>query len=321
MERPPTRPGWFIRARTIPLPLSSQVHTRHHRRYGPARIGALLVVLGAGVAALIVALYASHAAPAQSTMPVGAQLDKPSVADGELHDGSGHRLQLQGVGRSGSEYVCLSGKGIFAGPTNSASVSAMASWGTQVVRLPLNEDCWLGINHVPSATSGAHYRAAIASYVNQLAADHLDVILDLHWSGSGDQLSDSQQRMPDASHSNAFWAQVAHTFANRSGVIFEIYNEPYGVSWSCWLSGCYVPRPWKQPRLQGRRHARSPRHHVRDAGADNPVIVDGLEHASSFSGCARIQTQRPSRAAHRRMAHLRAVLLPQDLLGGQIRNR
>jgi hypothetical protein len=87
------------------------------------------------------------------------------VSGNELVDGSGCPLRLVGVNRSGSEYSCVQGRGIFDGPTDAASIEAMRSWDINVVRVPLNEDCWLGINGVQPAYSGAAYRQAIKGFV------------------------------------------------------------------------------------------------------------------------------------------------------------
>ena len=269
------------------------MRARHSGRHLPQRPRILLTVFGMAIVVLG-GLFTADSASTQATTTGGVKPDELVVSNGQLQDGHGHHLQLRGVGRSGSEYMCLSGKGIFAGPTNRGSVSAIASWGAQIVRLPLNEDCWLGINHVPAATSGADYRESIVAYVDQLVSAHLAVILDLHWSASGDQLSDSQQPMPDASHASTFWAQVAHTFANRTGVIFEMYNEPYGVSWSCWLHGCNVPADGARPAFQA-AGMQSLLDTIRHTGADNPVIVDGLDRASSFGGWKSFKPDDPAR--------------------------
>ncbi len=61
----------------------------------------------------------------------------------------------------------------------------MAKWNVNTVRVPLNEDCWLGINGVKSAFSGARYRTAIDSYVQRLRGAGIFTILDLHWSAPG----------------------------------------------------------------------------------------------------------------------------------------
>src|SRR5262245_16166535 len=63
-------------------------------------------------------------------------------------DQNGTPMRLLGVNRSGAEYACAQGWGIFDGPTDAASITAIASWHVNAVRVPLNEDCWLGINGV-----------------------------------------------------------------------------------------------------------------------------------------------------------------------------
>src|SRR6516162_5892303 len=68
------------------------------------------------------------------------------VAGNRLVDSQGQPIRLLGVDFSGAEYACIEDLGIFAGPTDKHAVAAMASWDINVVRLPLNEDCWLGIN-------------------------------------------------------------------------------------------------------------------------------------------------------------------------------
>lgn len=53
--------------------------------------------------------------------------------------------QLRGVNRSGGEYSCIKNLGIFEGRVDEASIESIKSWHVNVVRIPLNEECWLGI--------------------------------------------------------------------------------------------------------------------------------------------------------------------------------
>ena len=103
---------------------------------------------------------------------------------GHIVDGSGKTVQLHGADRSGTEYACLNG-GFFDGPVDQAAVDAMKSWNINAVRVPLNEDCWLGINGVAAAYGGANYQNAIATWVNLLTQNGMVVILDLHWTAPG----------------------------------------------------------------------------------------------------------------------------------------
>lgn len=50
------------------------------------------------------------------------------VSGNRLVNGNGASIQLRGVNRSGTEYACVKGFGIFDGPSDAASVAAIASW-------------------------------------------------------------------------------------------------------------------------------------------------------------------------------------------------
>ena len=46
-------------------------------------------------------------------------------------------------------------------------IAAMKSWDINAVRVPLNEDCWLGIGTKPGR-GGAPYRRIVKRYVSAL---------------------------------------------------------------------------------------------------------------------------------------------------------
>jgi endoglucanase len=140
--------------------------------------------LMAGVA-LAVALMATTTQAGGSTPDRAARTAPVTfrVQGNRFVDGSGRTLRLRGVDRSGMEYACVQGWGIADGPMDQSSVDAMATWDINAVRLPLNEDCWLGINGVSPAYSGAAYRQAVAAYVAELHQDGIVIILDLHAPG------------------------------------------------------------------------------------------------------------------------------------------
>ena len=83
------------------------------------------------------------------------------VSGNKLLDSKGRLVHFRGVNRSGTEYACIQGWGIFDGPNGAASVRPMAKWHVNAVRIPLNEQCWLGINGVKPQYGGASYRRAI----------------------------------------------------------------------------------------------------------------------------------------------------------------
>jgi hypothetical protein len=208
------------------------------------------------------------------------------VVKNKLVNELGKPIRLLGVDRSGTEYMCL-GSGIFYGPSGEASVKAMESWHINAVRIPLNEDCWLDINGADPRYSGANYHNAIEHYVGLLNDAGITVILDLHWSAPGRTLATGQEFMADQSHSPAFWKSVASAFKSRPDVVFDLYNEPWNISWSCWLHGCYVTGGWETAGMQELVDD------VRDAGATQPIMVGGLDHAGDVSQWLKYEPKDP----------------------------
>jgi hypothetical protein len=176
--------------------------------------------------------------------------------------------------------TCLASNGtVFVnGLSPAQQTSYVADWQGDAVRISLNEDCWLGINGAPVAFDAAAYQSGIKTAVSALNAMGDYVILDLHWSAPGSRLAKGQQLMADDDHSPALWASVAATFANDAGVLFELYNEPHNISWSCWLSGCVVPAGWLSAGMQSLVQA------VRSAGSHQVLLLGGLGYANDLSG-------------------------------------
>lgn len=236
-----------------------------------------IVILSFGCSLGVRAHHTSAAVPASIT---GLH-----VVGNQIVNGSGQTVRLLGVDRSGTEYACIQGWGIFDGPNDATSVQAMVSWHINAVRVPLNEDCWLNINGVNSAYGGANYQNAIINYVNLLNSYGLVAILDLHWNAPGTAQATGQQPMPDADHSPTFWSQVASTFKGNSSVIFDLYNEPYPDSnqdttaaWTCWRDGGTCPGvSFTTAGMQTLVNS------VRNAGANNVIMLGGVEYSNSLS--------------------------------------
>jgi hypothetical protein len=208
------------------------------------------------------------------------------VQGNQLVDATGKVIRLLGVNRSGSEYACVgsssgNGWGFFDGPIDANAIAAIKSWYANAVRVPLNEDCWLGIN-LPSSNpyQGAAYQQAIVNFVQALNNAGMYVILDLHWSAPGTTVASSQQPMADADHSPAFWSSVATTFKNFPAVVFDLYNEPYVGDWNCWRNGCSVTTSAGTWTTAGMTQLVAA---VRGAGATQPIMLGGLGYAGDLS--------------------------------------
>ena len=216
---------------------------------------------------------------------VPASITGLHVSGNRILNGANQPIVLHGVNRSGTEYACIQGWGIFDGPNDAASVQAIAAWHTNAVRVPLNEDCWLAINGVNPAYSGAIYQQAIAKYVNLLNQYGLVAILEMHLNAPGTQQATGQEPMPDADHAPAFWTSVANYFKTNSSVIFDLYNEPYPdynrdttAAWTCWkVGGTCAGVPFQAAGMQSLVTT------VRKTGARNVIMLGGVTYAGSIS--------------------------------------
>lgn len=231
------------------------------------------------------------------------------VSGNKLVNVSGRQVVLHGVDRSGTEYECVQGRGIFDGPNNQASITAMKQWGINAVRLPLNEACWNGESYVKPEFRGATYQDAIKAYIRLLNANGLVAILDLHWSdgvytgpSSGCASSEAvcQKPMPDAAESIRFWQSVANTFKSNDAVIFDLFNEPFPdralstetAGWKCWLHGGSACSPGISYRVAGMQTLVTA---VRATGARNVIMAGGLTYSNDLSEWLQYK---PSDPAH-----------------------
>ena len=225
------------------------------------------------------------------------------VVGNKLLDAKGRNVHFRGVNRSGTEYACIQGWGIFDGPNGAKSIRAIAAWHVNAVRIPLNEQCWLGINGVKPAYGGASYRQAIVRYVNLLHRHNMYAELSLMWAAPGTTKATYQPAAPDADHSPAFWSSLAATFKNDPNVILAPWGEPV-VDANCFLKGgCTVPFN-RERELQGGGHAAG---RDRDAagrlqGADRDP---GHQLRERPHAVALAQAERPAQPARRRGPRLR----------------
>ena len=170
----------------------------------------------------------------------------------------------------------------------------MAAWGANVVRISLNQDFWLkaDANGNANPTYDSSYEATVDQQVQWAKMYKLDVILDLHWSDKGDfavaanclsAKTGCQQDMADA-HSVLFWQQLATKYKDNPQVLFELYNEPKvggymptSANWDTWLNGG-TSSGFAVHGMQELYNA------VRMSGAQNLVIIGGLNWANDLSG-------------------------------------
>jgi hypothetical protein len=226
------------------------------------------------------------------------------VSGNRLVDTTGKQIILRGVNRSGTEYACIQGWGIFDGPNvtnDDASIPPMKAWGMNGVNIGLNEDCWLGINGVPSAYGGVNYQNAIVHYVQTIEANGMYPVLSLFWEAPGTQKATDQIAMPDADHATAFWQSVANTFKSDPAVVFRLKEEPFpagnsdtAAAWKCWRDGgSACSEGYAAVGMQSLVNT------IRATGANNVIQVPGIQYANTMT---QFLTYKPTDSLNNLMA-------------------
>ncbi|WP_051167478.1 cellulase family glycosylhydrolase [Actinoplanes sp. N902-109] len=217
------------------------------------------------------------------------------VSGNKLVTAAGTPYRLLGVNRSSGEFACVQGKGMWDGdPSAQANIDAMKAWNVHAVRLPLNEDCWLGLSGSPS---GSAYQLEVKKVVDALVANGITPILDLHWthgqytgniSACTDVNATCQKPMPSMQYTPQFWTGVANTFKANTAVVFDLFNEPYPdaadnwanatAEWTCLRDGgACAGISYEVAGMQDLVDA------VRATGARNVLMTAGLTWTNDLS--------------------------------------
>jgi endoglucanase len=231
-----------------------------------------------------------------SVTAAGATATATSAAKGLVVQGTqllsdGSPLTLIGADRSSLEYSCT-GDGHYG----LADFQAMAGWGMNVVRITLSSEFWAN-------AEGAcpNYHQTVNQAVALARSAGLFVILDLQWSAplnlAGDATRGGDQcPMPDTGKDVAFWHDLATTYRSDGGVLFDLYGEPFGISWTTWRdggtisSGCYIIQGSTSPLIAGTYRAIGMQALVNDVRAiapTNVIILGGLSWGYDLSGVSK----------------------------------
>jgi endoglucanase len=167
-----------------------------------------------------------------------------------------------------------------------STVVGIDEWKANAVRLPMNESFWFGRNPLQK-DGGKAYREKIDQIITLAANRGAYLILDLH-----------RFRAPKAEHVE-FWKDAAERYKNHPAVLFDLFNEPHGISWQVWRDGGFVGEKKgtdesafltdeEKKKNQGFESVgmQALIDAVRSTGAKNIVIAGGLGWAGDLSGVA-----------------------------------
>jgi endoglucanase len=197
------------------------------------------------------------------------------VAGNRLVDPAGNEIWLQGVNIPSLEWSA-GGENVLR-----STLVAIEDWKSTVLRLPVKEEYWF------DEKGGESYRDLVDQVVTLAANRGVYVVLDLH-----------RYRAPRQEHME-FWADAASRYKNHPALIFDLINEPHGISWETWRNGGFVEEKNQQAdedafltaeeRAQNKQGFQSPGMQamldkVRATGARNLVVAGGLDWAYDLSG-------------------------------------
>lgn len=224
----------------------------------------LIVIISALIAAAVIMLWMHFSGRDDLLTPVGTRgefigdTDKyPSIlkADGStIRDASGRQVILKGV--TVPESAELSGDGRF----DEEFYDDVFSLGGNTVRVPISPEEYKRDDY--------YLWRYLDKVVTWAGENDNYVILELDYTGnpidgSGDEMPDMDENPLD--YAAEIWKNVADYFKNTPNVIFEIYNEPEGMSDTEW-----------------KRCADSLVGVIRDTGADQLVIVGSPDYCYSL---------------------------------------
>jgi endoglucanase len=229
-------------------------------------------------------------APPSQTRAVSPDIEplRLKVADNKLVTAAdGKPVLLRGVSVASLEFTNL---GDHLTP---ALDTALNQWKANVIRLPVAQDRWFGRAAgkpwEPAVTDGGtNYRSIVDTVVDTAAKQRAYVLLDLHWSGAGLRADQggrpAQYRMADQL-SLPFWKDVATRYKDQPNVIFELYNEPYEISWEVWLNGGDISQDFDHKHYNFKAVGMQALYDtVRAAGSNNLVLINGMEWGYDLSG-------------------------------------
>ncbi|MBI1248879.1 cellulase family glycosylhydrolase [bacterium] len=202
------------------------------------------------------------------------------VVGNRVQDTDGNDVWLQGVNAGGLETLPQDKQPI------KSVVVAIDQWHANCVRVPIKDEFWYGKSPYQK-DGGKEYRETIDRIVNLAANRGAYVVLDLH-----------RYRAPKQEHAD-FWKDCAAVYKNHPAVLFDLLNEPHGISWEVWRNGGFVGTKEGSDESAFLNDAEKKANQgfqsigmqamvdaVRSTGAKNIVIAGGVFWCNDLTGIA-----------------------------------
>lgn len=153
---------------------------------------------------------------------------------------------------------------------------ALLDWKANVVRLPVSASFWFGRGKGGTSSNDLQvYRTIVDDAVKMAAGQGAYLILDLHSYGG---------IKPFAVE---FWTDAAARYANQPAVLFDLWNEPHGISWELWQNGgekLVIDKKTKTTNTVTLVGMQTLVDTVRATGAKNIIVAGGINYALDLRG-------------------------------------
>lgn len=193
------------------------------------------------------------------------------VSGNKLVDDRGRHVILRGVNVPSLEWSSR-GENVL----RSAKVSFL-DWKANVIRVPVHHGYWFGRGKgakEPSNNAEA-YRKIVDDLVKIAAGQGAWLILDLHLFGA-----------PQAD-AVEFWKDAAARYKNNPAVIFDLFNEPTGLTWELWQKGGPKEVTDKKTGVVSTVQVVGMQALIdaaRSTGAKNVIVASGMSFSYDLSG-------------------------------------
>ncbi|RRJ96954.1 glycoside hydrolase family 5 protein [Opitutaceae bacterium TAV4] len=223
------------------------------------------------------ARYVPDEAPDKSKWP-----PELHVSGNKILTPDGREILLRGLSTSGMETLYQDQQG------PKTLLVAVEQWKANILRLPIRDDHWFG--QTPGQKDGGEaYRRQVDKILTLAANRGAYLLIDLH-----------RFRAPRPEHA-AFWTDVATRYKNHPAALFDIFNEPHGMSWEVWRDGGQLNTANDKEKLDEdsfltpeERAKKTAANHtigmqalvkaVRDTGAKNLILASGLSWSYDLTG-------------------------------------
>ncbi|WP_343671095.1 cellulase family glycosylhydrolase, partial [Chitinophaga sp.] len=146
---------------------------------------------------------------AQTPVSLNGQL---KVVGTKLCNQNGYPIQLRGMSTHGIQW--------YAGCITDASLDTLKNdWGADIVRIAMY------VQEGGYETNPSYYTSLVKTYVDKVTARGLYALIDFHILTPGDPNYNTDR-------AKTFFTDIANTYKNYNNVLYEICNEPNGVTWA-----------------------------------------------------------------------------------------